>query len=98
MSKFLVLWEHVPGTIPTDLKQRADLYHKWMEMVKQRLDSNQTEDWGIFAGGSAGYSISEGTAIDWLKASLMFGPYIKFTVYPVLSSKETTEAMKSMTA
>jgi hypothetical protein len=67
-----------------------------MEMVKQRLDSGQSKDWGIFPGGSAGYAIAEGTEADSLKASMMFQPYFRFTVHPVLTLKQAGEVMKSM--
>jgi hypothetical protein len=96
MSKFLILWENVPGTMPTDPKERVVMLGKLMEMVKQRLNSGETKDWGVFAGENAGYSIVEGTAQDLAKASLQFAPYIKFTVHPVLSLKEVGEVMKSM--
>jgi len=96
MSKFLVLWEGVPGIMSTDPKQRIEVLGKLMEGVKQGLDSGQTKEWGIFPGGGAGYAIVEGTAADSLKTSMMFQPYIRFTVHPVLSLKEMGEVMKSM--
>lgn len=96
MSKFLILWENVPGTMPTDPKERAAVLGKMMEMTKSALDKRQITDWGVFAGGSAGYSIGEGTAADMMKGAMQFEPYFKFTVHPVLSLKEVMEVMKSM--
>jgi hypothetical protein len=96
MSKYLVLWEGVPGTMPVDPKERAAVTGKVMEMTKQALDSRQIIDWGIFAGGDAGYAIGEGAAADMLKGSMQFSPYFKFNVHPVLSLQEVGEVMKSI--
>ena len=96
MSKFLNLWEGVPGTMPVDPKQRAELLGKMMEMTKKAMDDRQITDWGIFPGGSSGYAIGEGSVADMLKGTMQFAPYIRFTVHPVLSLKEMGEVMKSM--
>jgi hypothetical protein len=96
MAKFLNLWEVVPGSMPVDPKQRAELLGKMMEMTKKALDDHQITDWGIFPGGSGGYAIGEGTAADTLKGTMQFAPYIRFTVHPVLSLKEMADVMKSM--
>ena len=96
MSKFLILWEDVPGTMPADPKKRAEITGKMMEMTKKALDDRQITDWGLFASGNAGYGIGEGTASDMLKGAMQFDPYVKFTVHPVLSLKEVMQVMKSM--
>jgi hypothetical protein len=96
MSKFLILWESVPGTMPTDPKERAAVLGKMMEMTKKALDDRQITDWGLFAGGEAGYGISEKTDADVLRGAMQFSPYFKFTVHPVLSLKQAGDVMKSM--
>jgi hypothetical protein len=96
MSKFLYLWETVPGTMPADPKQRAEVLGKMLEMTRKWVEERKGNDWGIFAGGGAGYGLGEGTEADALKVAMQFGPYIKFTVYPVLSVKQAGEVMKSM--
>ena len=96
MSKFLFLWESVPGYTPADPNERAALLGKLMEMTKKALDEGQITDWGLFAGGGAGYGIGAGTESDALRGAMQFAPYIKFTVHPVLSLKEVGEVMKSM--
>lgn len=96
MSKFLFLWEAAPGYMPVDPKQRAEILGKLMEMTKKWLEERKGNDWGIFPGASAGYAISEGTEADALKVAMQFGPFIKFTVHPVLSLKQAGDVMKSM--
>jgi hypothetical protein len=96
MSKFLYLWEQVPGTLPADPKQRSELLGKMMQMTQKWLEERKGNDWGIFAGASAGYAISEGTEADGLKVAMQFAPYIRFTVHPVLSLKQAGEVMKSI--
>jgi hypothetical protein len=96
MSKFLILWESVPGYMPADPKQRGELMGKMMEMTKQALDKGEIKDWGMFAGGNAGYAISEGNEADAFRGAMQFAPYVKFTVQPVLSLKQCADVMKSM--
>jgi hypothetical protein len=96
MSKFLILWEGVPGYMPADPKERAVIIGKMMEMTKKALAERQVKDWGLFPEGDAGYSVVEGTEADVLKISLQFTPYIRGKVHSVLSLKEVGEVMKSM--
>ena len=96
MSKFLNLWEVDSSKMPTDPNERAALWGKQLEMTKKMLDEGQITDWGIFAGGGAGYAIAEGTEADTLKRTMQFAPYTKFQVHPVLSIGEVAEVMKSM--
>jgi len=96
MSKFLNLWEVDSSKMPTDPKERAALFGKQIEMTKKMLAEGQITDWGLFAGGGAGYAIGGGTEADTLKRTMQFTPYIKFQVHPVLSIDEVAEVMKSM--
>jgi hypothetical protein len=96
MSKFLNLWEVDSSKMPTDPNERAALVGKLIEMTKKMLDEGQVTDWGIFAGGGAGYAIAGGTEADAYKRTLPFAPYIKFQVHPVLSIDEMAEAIKSI--
>ena len=96
MSKFLTLWESDSSKIPTDPNERAALFGKLMEMTKKMLDEGEVTDWGMFAGGGAGYTIGEGTQADVLKRTMQFAPYVRFKVHPVLSIDEVAKVMKSM--
>jgi hypothetical protein len=96
MSKFLTLWEVDNSRWPSDPKERATLIGKQLEMTKKLLDEGQISDWGVFAGGGAGYSIGEGTEADTLKRTMQFAPYIRFKVHPVLSVAEAAGIIKSM--
>jgi hypothetical protein len=96
MSKFLYLWEQVPGTLPADPRQRGEILGKMIEMTKKALDDRRISDWGLFAGGDAGYCIGEGTEADALRGAMQFTPYYKFTVHPVLSLQQVAEVMKSI--
>ena len=97
MPKYLNLWEVDNSRMPTDPNERAALLGKQLEMTKKMLDEGQITDWGIFAGGGAGYAIGEGTEADMLKRTMPFMPLIKFQVHPVLSIDEVAQVMKSMT-
>ena len=96
MSKFLTLWESDSSKMPTDPNERAALFGKLMAMTKKMLDEGEVTDWGMFAGGDAGYTIAEGTEADVLKRTMQFGPYVRFKVHPVLPIDEVAEVMKDM--
>jgi hypothetical protein len=96
MAKYLNLWEVVPGTMPSDPKERVALLAKMGEMTKKMMDSGLVLDWGVFSGGSSGYAISVGEPIDGLKAAMLFAPYYKFDIRPVLSLAEAMQASQSL--
>ena len=96
MSKYINLWEVDNSKMPTDPNERAALIGKRIEMTKKMLDEGQITDWGIFAGGNAGYAIAEGTEADMLKGTMPFMPLIKFHIHPVVSIDKVVEVMKSM--
>ena len=96
MAKYLNLWEVVPGTMPADPKERGELLGKMGEMTKKMMDDGLVLDWGVFAGGSAGYAISSGEPAEGLKASMLFAPYYKFEIHPVLSLAEVMQTLQSL--
>ena len=83
--------------MPTDPKEQAALLGRLLEMTKKMLDEGQLTEWGVFADGSAGYAIGEGTEADMLKRTMSFIPYVKFHIHPILSVEQTAELVKSMT-
>lgn len=96
MAKYLNLWEIDNSKMPTDPKERAALQTKQLEMIKKMLAEGQILDWGLFAGGGAGYAIAEGTESDMLRRTMPFGAYVKFHIQTVLSADEVIDVMKSM--
>ena len=96
MAKWLTLWEIDTSRTPTDPKERVALWSKQIEATQKMLAEGQILDWGIFAGGSAGYSISEGNEVDALKRAMLFSPNIKFEVKPVLTADAVAKLLQSM--
>ena len=96
MAKYLILWESDMSRMPTDPNEQAALMGKHMELTKKAFDEGKITDWGLYAGGGAGYAIGEGTAADMLIGAMQFSPYYKFKAHPVLSTDEVAEVMKSM--
>jgi len=96
MSKLLILWEQDMSKMPTGPDEQAALITKQIELTRKALDEGRITDYGLFAGGDAGYAISEGTAMEAFGGAMQFSPYIKFKVHPVLSLDEVAEVMKSM--
>ena len=96
MAKYLILWESDMSRMPADPNERGALIGKQMEMTKKALDEGQITDWGIFAGGGAGYAIGEGETADMFRGAMQFTPYVKFKAMTVLTIDEAAEVMKSM--
>jgi len=96
MAKYLILWEEDTSKYPTDPSEQAAMIGKHMAMTKKALDEGQITDWGLFAGGGAGYAIGEGDAVAMLRGAMQFTPHVKFKAHPVLSVNEVEEVMKSM--
>jgi hypothetical protein len=96
MAKVLILWEMNASSIPTDPKEQLAIWGRLGEITKKALDSGKVKDWGIFAGGNAGYSIADETSVETLTRALQFAPYVKLTIHPVLSLPEVLKIMQSM--
>jgi hypothetical protein len=96
MAKVLILWEMNINSLPTDPAEQAAIYGRLAAITKQALDSGKVKDWGIFAGGGAGYSIADEASAETLGRALQFAPYIKFQVHPVLGMADVMKVMQSM--
>ena len=96
MVKSLVLWELVPDTLPKDPAEQGKLFAGFMQIVQKYMGAGITTDWGIFSGGGAGYSITEGTPEQGLEIALQYSPYVKFDVRSVLTAAETAKVLKSL--
>jgi muconolactone delta-isomerase len=66
------------------------------QITKNALDSGKVKDWGIFAGGWAGYSIIDESATETLTRAMQFMPYIKLKVNPLVGINEVIQIMQSM--
>jgi hypothetical protein len=93
MAKYLILWEEETSKMPTDPNERAALNQKNMELTKKAMDEGQITDWGLFAGGGAGYAIGEGDTTDMFRGAMQFSPYFKFKAITVLSADEVMKSM-----
>jgi hypothetical protein len=96
MAKILILWEMDPAMMPKDPAERMALIGKLGEITKKALDSGKVKDWGIFAGGWSGYSVADESGIETFTRAMMFTPYVKLQVNPVLSLAEAMKVMQSM--
>jgi len=94
MAKVLILWEMNTSAIPSDPAQQAAIYGRLGAITQKALDSGKVKDWGIFAGGSAGYTIADETSAETLSRAMQFTPYVKFQVNPVLGIAEVMKIMQ----
>lgn len=97
MAKYLMLWEVDSSRLPTDVKERGQMWMMMTEMIKQDIKAGIHTDWGSFVGEMRGYTISEGEHVELSKLMQRFVPYIKFEVHQVASVDDILEIAKSMT-
>ncbi|MEA1908039.1 MAG: hypothetical protein U9N43_03300 [Euryarchaeota archaeon] len=95
MAKFLTLWEVDTTRIPDNPEEQIRYHTMLLNMVKDSLKSDETMDWGEFAGGGRGYTISEGTEQELYMSLSRYVPYVKFEVHPILSINQIEEMMKA---
>jgi hypothetical protein len=95
MAKVLILWEMNTSAIPADPAQQAAIYGRLGAMTQKALESGKVKDWGIFAGGNAGYSIADETSVETLSRTLQFSPYVTFQVNPVLGIADVMKIMQT---
>ena len=93
--KNLILWEINSTLIPTDPKERMKLMMTMLEMVKKDVDSGDIE-WGASPSGNRGYVVSEQDEKEIYARAMMFSPYAKFEVVPMLSVGEAIDALKKI--
>jgi hypothetical protein len=96
MAKCLILWEMDPAVMPKDPAEQMAVFGKLGQITKSSLDSGKVKDWGIFAGGWAGYSIIDEPATETLTRSFQFTPYVKLKVNPVVGINDVMQIMQSM--
>jgi len=96
MSKYLMLWELDPTKVPADRKERAALWGPMIQMVKQQMKDGTTKDWGVFAGGLEGYSVSDGNEMTLAKSVQRYLPYVTFTAYPIITIDQMEEVIEDL--
>ena len=98
MPKFFTKWKMNQSTCPATPEERAKVYQSLLAMVKADMNAGRITDWGVFAGGNEGYSISELSEADLFTAQLKYDPYVIFEVSPVLSTDQVMESMMKAAA
>ncbi len=96
MAKCLILWEMDASVMPKDPAEQMAVLGKLGMITKNALDSGKVKDWGIFAGGGAGYTIIDEPATETLTRAMQYMPYVKGKVNPVLGINEVMQIMQSM--
>jgi hypothetical protein len=96
MAKCLILWEMETAIMPKDPAEQMAVLGKLGQITKAAVDSGKVKDWGIFAGGHAGYSIVDETATETLTRCMQFMPYVKLNVNPVVGINDVMQIMQSM--
>lgn len=102
MPKFLVLWKMEPTMIPLDLGtartlSAEEMVKGWLrgfEAVKAGMKAGLMKDFGVFAGGGAGYGIWEVASEAELFTHLLKYIGVNFEVKPVLTVDQCIEAFK----
>jgi hypothetical protein len=96
MAKYLLLWEVDPNKVPADRKERAALWGPMVQMVKQQMKAGTTIDWGVFAGGLKGFSVSEGDEMTISESAQKYLPYVTFDVHPIITIDQMEQVIEDL--
>ena len=98
MPKYLVTWEMDSNRAPVDPKERGVAWGGLTNMVKQDIKDGKITDWGMYDGGTRGYSISTMTDLELTKNLQQYYPYATFKVHQVLSIEQAADVVKFLKA
>lgn len=94
MTKVLISWKGINARISADPKEAIKQISFLTQMAQEDLKSGKLKDWGVFAGGSAGYVIFEGNEVDLAMELGKYNPYFDFETHMVLSADQQMEIIK----
>jgi hypothetical protein len=92
-----LLWEIDWTKIPVNPKERGAGFNALMGMVKEDIKKGSIKDWGVFVGGSNGYSVQEGSELEIMNAVQQYTPFVRFKVHPIGSVSQVEEMIKALT-
>ena len=96
MARYLLLWELDLDKVPAGRKERAALWGPMIQMVKQQMKEGSTLDWGVYAGGMKGYSISEGDDMTISNTVQRYIPYVTFEAHPIISVDQMAQVIENL--
>ena len=96
MAKYLLLWEVDLAKVPAGRKERAALWGPMVQMVKQQIKDGTTKDWGVFAGGLKGFSVTEGDEMTVSKSAQKYLPFVTFDVHPIISVEQMEDVIEDL--
>ena len=96
MGKYIVHWEVDATRTPEGPKERQQQLLAFGDTVGQQLKSGEVKEWGGYVGELNGYAIIEGTEVDVHALTLLWVPFVKFKIKPLLSIEQSIQATKSM--
>jgi len=94
MTKVLISWKGINARISSDPKEAIKQISFLTQMAQEDLKSGKLKDWGVFAGGNAGYAIFEGNEIDLAMELGKYNPYFDIETHMVLSADQQMEIIK----
>ena len=92
----LILWEMNETLLPTDPEERVKLTMSFLEIVKKDVDSGELKMYGVSPAVVRGFVVSEQDPKVIYSKAMMFCPYAKFEVIPILSVDEAIDELKGM--
>lgn len=96
MAKYLLLWEVDQNKVPADRKERAALWGPMIQMVKQQIKAGTTKEWGVFAGGLQGFSVTEGDEMKLSENVQKYLPYVTFTAHPIITIDQMEQVIEDL--
>ena len=93
MPKSLILIKLNLETFPTDREEMKKVLGPMFSLTFNDLQDGKISDFGMYAGNSGGYVISNQTPEDISRVALQMQPYVTFEVHPVVPLDEMRKLM-----
>jgi hypothetical protein len=93
---YLILWESDPAMYPSDPNERMKILMSHIEMIKKDVDSGEAKMWGVSVGGGSGFVVTEDNPKQSFAKSMVYSPYAKFDIRPMLTIDEMMDVIKEM--
>ncbi len=88
MPKSLILIKINLETLPTDRDELKKVLSPMFNLTFKDLQDGKISDFGMYAGNSGGYVISNQTPEDISRVAMQMQPYVTFEVHPVVGINE----------
>lgn len=95
MTRYIIFWEWDTDYWPNETAERREMFARILKTAQAHLKT-VPGDFGVFADGTGGYRIVEGTEEDVADMIWRYGKVIKWKVHPILDVDQSIKIFENM--